>query len=204
MFEQIEMKKIAGRNNVIEMRDLNQLNSRQIDHIKKNAKQKTELQWKKEKESVDVSLTREQKQHFINTKNIIFKGLDGLEALELGYIDFSDHAFERIAERVELKDANGAVPLSTKISLVNQFIDSKLADVESKAKWKGRATLSYGVRINFNKLDIVFAVAFQENVLVVTIIDKNESINRDGKYIRDRIGDDHALIKLAEKFKNKR
>ncbi|ECO1678026.1 hypothetical protein [Peribacillus frigoritolerans] len=111
-----------------------------------------------------------QKLAVIDNKDIIFEDIQADE------IHFTEHAYDRYAERVEeippTQFRGYSYPEKTdKIDKIIDFInDSQM--IETKAEYKGERVVRYNFIGELEGKSVVISVKFEEFVVVITIIDK--------------------------------
>lgn len=133
----------------------------QYSYLFNNSQNKTYKQWINGLDDVKVDLTSTQKYDIITKKNKILLNRDSLT--------FTDHAIERIAERIEgnkYKEPDE----STYDLVYDELKNSK--ELADEARWKGRTNFTYAFICEFHKKKSKVVISFNgdKNIATVTII----------------------------------
>lgn len=157
------------------------LYSHQIQVIRRQAKQKTEMEWKRSSRGVKITLTPTQQAEILSVKDMLFNFLssskDPKEVLsKSGGVAFTLHARERMLERVERLsreefEKNGTLRIvdsETLEKIIGSLIHAK--HVFNQAEWKGAPYLNYKFLCEIDDRELEIVVNFGSNILIITVI----------------------------------
>ncbi|HES8073969.1 TPA: hypothetical protein VPA43_001812 [Streptococcus pyogenes] len=120
--------------------------------------------------SLKLELEEFQKEAVINNKCIVFEDISKDE------LQFSNHAFERYAERVDKIPPSNfrGYTYPEEIEKINNMIDliKNSTMIETKAEYKGEWVLRYNFIGELENEPVVISVKFEDFVVIITVIDK--------------------------------
>lgn len=169
------------------------LNERQIDEIFKQAPTKNKNEWLSPRtKALRIRMTEDQIQKVVDWKNAVVKYLSpdgsGEKLLKSGGIGFSNHAFDRIDERLLEKNAENvlAKEIKGKLGLIEDsdvFVEASSPEVQAEIlevlihsekldpyfEWKVYPHLTFKFKGAFREDIIGIAIALSRRSLIVTI-----------------------------------
>jgi hypothetical protein len=191
------MSKIKLADKVIEMDDIIDLTSKQVDDLNKISISKSQQQWFKSKTGKKVILDEDQHNDIKEFKKLFFDGENLETVINKKMVKFEDHAERRIAQRIEGKTPNDLPNPETVKQVICLFMQSNHLD--NIAHWKGSPNLTFTCWIKYDERS--YGVCFyisNDGIVIVTV--KNGRGNRPDKQYTSLMD----ILKNKRQIKEKR